>query len=206
MRERSTYLKWQRALIFQTVIRGGVRVQEPGHEATLPQTETDLILMAKRSHQVGGVGGGGDRIRSELQSDVLLAWAGRLDERRQGWGQEGFPCLSSPSPTCLSTARPHQLLPAYSGWSWVGCGSCQNSNDTGKLSHTSDFQARVSLVPELGKATLMMPRLEYLQLPRAEADASMQINPEGGLFWTKIKWFYPSSVSYLSSPGLDFPL
>lgn len=49
---------------------------------------------------------------------------------------------------------PCWLLPARLGWSWAGCGSCQDPKGMRMLSHKSDFQARASLVPELGKADL----------------------------------------------------
>lgn len=45
------------------------------------------------------------------------------------------------------------------------------------------------------KLISQMPRLYYLQLPRAEINESMPINSAGGAFWTKIKWFYLSSVT-----------
>lgn len=119
MRERSTYLKWQRALIFQTVIRGGVRVQEPGHEATLPQTETDLILMAKRSHQVGGVGGGVTGL--DLSFRVMSCWpelggwmrGDKAEARRASHASLHHPQLVSPRPALTSCS-----LPTLAGAGW----------------------------------------------------------------------------------------
>lgn len=71
----------------------------------------------------------------------------KAEGRRASHASPHHPQLVSPRPA------PHQLFSACPGWSCVVCGSCQNSKGMRKLSYTSDFQARDSLVPKVGKAT-----------------------------------------------------